>query len=410
MKRLFSILLVAVLLIGCMTVAAMADTVATVTGADVTTTAGSTVAVTFTVSNVTYQDYALKLDYDSDLTVAGVEAGSASHGGFGRVGDKIATYDYQEVTTSGTLFTVSFKVPADAAVGTVYDVSVKDVTFINQADETLSIGVDAGSITIVAPECTEHQYGDWYTVDEADCENGGSERRDCANCDHYETRDTDPLGHDLPAEWTTVEAADCENGGSERRDCSRCDHFETRDTDPLGHAWGEWEIVDEATCTKDGLKKRVCATCGEVEEQVIPSEEGHAWGDWETVKKDTCTENGLKKRVCGSCGEVQEDVIQATGHVIDEDWEYDSKGHWHICTKCGEKFDHDDHDLKELKNDKGQTYKKCSVCPYATNPEGDVIDDVPKTGDITPMITTGILVLIAMICTAVIVFKRKRAN
>ena len=41
-----------------------------------------------------------------------------------------------------------------------------------------------------------HSFGDWYIIKEATCTLKGQERRDCANCDHYETRLTAPLGHE----------------------------------------------------------------------------------------------------------------------------------------------------------------------------------------------------------------------
>ena len=40
-----------------------------------------------------------------------------------------------------------------------------------------------------------HEFGDWRTITEPSCTDKGEERRDCENCDHYETREVAAFGH-----------------------------------------------------------------------------------------------------------------------------------------------------------------------------------------------------------------------
>lgn len=44
-------------------------------------------------------------------------------------------------------------------------------------------------------ECTEHSFGEWTVVSEADCTEAGTETRTCESCGETETRQTPALGH-----------------------------------------------------------------------------------------------------------------------------------------------------------------------------------------------------------------------
>ena len=68
----------------------------------------------------------------------------------------------------------------------------------------------------------------------------------------------------------------------------------------------------------------------------------HVWGEWETVFSSDCVTNGLKICHCAQCGASKAEVIPALGH-ISEEREYDQSVHFHICTRCGEKYDVREH-------------------------------------------------------------------
>ncbi len=127
-----------------------------------------------------------------------------------------------------------------------------------------------------------HTFGDWYG-DTATCTEDGAERRDCTveSCEHFETRDTDKLGHS----WT---AADCNTP----KTCGVCSATEG---EALGH-----DMAD-ATCTLPSTCKRECG-------HTVGNALGHDMAD------ATCTLASTCKRECGhTVGEaLDHDMADAT--------------------------------------------------------------------------------------------------
>ena len=63
-----------------------------------------------------------------------------------------------------------------------------------------------------------HSYGDWYEIEEATCLEDGSKRRDCLNCDHFETEIISAPGHSHNGKYQYDEnshwnIANCEHEG-----------------------------------------------------------------------------------------------------------------------------------------------------------------------------------------------------
>ena len=218
-----------------------------------------------------------------------------------------------------------------------------------------------------------HSFGAWKTTTEATCTEKGEERRDCANCDHYETREIAAKGHtkvidkaveptctetgltegkhcsvcgtvlvkqnEIPAKghsfgaWKTTTEATCTEKGEERRDCANCDHFETREIAAKGHT----EVIDKAvepTCTETGLTEgKHCSVCGTVlvKQKEIPAK-GHSFGAWSETKAATCTEKGEERRDCANCDHYETREIAAKGHSYGEWVEISAP----TCTEAGE--------------------------------------------------------------------------
>ena len=59
----------------------------------------------------------------------------------------------------------------------------------------------------------EHEFSDWVEIKEATCLEGGELRRDCLDCDYFETKPTEPLGHSF-GEWEDQTLPTCEQGRS----------------------------------------------------------------------------------------------------------------------------------------------------------------------------------------------------
>lgn len=93
----------------------------------------------------------------------------------------------------------------------------------------------------------KHSMGEWFVSIPATCGTAGEEKRECANCDHFETREI-PAGEHAFADWRVIHGATCTEDGLERRNCDGCTHYETRPIAAVGH-------TDE---NNDG----VCDTCG----------------------------------------------------------------------------------------------------------------------------------------------------
>lgn len=137
-----------------------------------------------------------------------------------------------------------------------------------KADETGDILDAIGLTVIVTANCDDgHSYGDWYTVKDASCTECGQERRDCGNCDHYETRDVAEKGHDYKS---VVTAPTCEEKGYTTHTCTVCgDSYIDSYVDATGHSYGEWKEVKAPTTTETGLAERTCVNCGEKEQKVL---------------------------------------------------------------------------------------------------------------------------------------------
>ncbi len=132
------------------------------------------------------------------------------------------------------------------------------------------------------------------------CETKGYTTHSCSRCDStYIDSETPATGHSY-GEWTETKAADCVTDGENRRDCANCDHYETEVIPALGHT----EVIDEAvaaTCTETGLTEGShCSACGTVlvEQEEIPATGDHNYVDGE----------------CTMCGEADPDAIQIVDH------------------------------------------------------------------------------------------------
>lgn len=255
----------------------------------------------------------------------------------------------------GVIATITFKINDDAVPGNqtisllfeeCYDQEFNDVVF-----------VPSGSVvTITKPVCN-HVWDDGEITTPAGCETAGEKTYTCTVTGCGETRT-----ETIPA---------------------------------TGHSFGEWKVTRAATCTEKGVETRECA-CGETETREIAAT-GHKFGEWEVTKAATCTEKGVETREC-ACGETETREIDVADHALNG-YGKDDSHHWVLCDNCdyvGEKEAH--------------SYDYNGVCACgATKPVEDDpdLDDVPKTGDITPYITIGIVSIVALTAAAAFVLKHK---
>ena len=132
-----------------------------------------------------------------------------------------------------------------------------------------------------------------------DCTNTGlTEGKHCSVCDTVLIAQTvvPANGHSFGEWYITKEPTEAESG-AKRRDCKNCDHFETGVVAPLNHDHTRWESITlEAvapTCTETGLTEgKKCSGCGEI---LIAQETVKVLGHNEiphAAKAPTCTEIG----------------------------------------------------------------------------------------------------------------------
>lgn len=96
--------------------------------------------------------------------------------------------------------------------------------------------------------------------------------------------------------------------------------------DPAYHIWDADTGEGDSHC---------CTVCG--------SEEPHIWREL-PGSTATCTEPGVANFACDICGATREETVAPNGHTLDNRWNYDSQGHYRVCSTCHEEFDRGSHD------------------------------------------------------------------
>lgn len=137
----------------------------------------------------------------------------------------------------------------------------------------------------------------------------------------YSNTNADILGAHSFGNWETTTEPTCAQPGTQDRVCTLCNHKETKELLPLGHNAIRTE-AKKATCTEDGnIEYWCCDTCKKYfsnealtkeisKEEALLKATGH---DIQLInaKEATCTEEGYTgDNVCNVCGEVVEKGTQ----------------------------------------------------------------------------------------------------
>ncbi|MBO5938595.1 MAG: hypothetical protein J6Q82_03750, partial [Clostridia bacterium] len=230
-------------------------------------------------------------------------------------------------------------------------------------------------------EAVGHHFGEWVTIIAQNCIIGGQERRDCDNCDHYENRDVDALGHDIVS--NPEHSATCtEIGWNAYETCLRCDHTTYVEIPATGHFYSEWIETTAPTCTENGKKAKECSVCYNIVTEVVDKlghdevnhdaraascdQIGwnayvtcsrcdyttyveipmltHSFGEWTETLAPTCTETGTEQRACTNCSHSETRDISALNHDRIAHEAQDA-----TCTEVG-----------------WNAYVSCSRCNYST--------------------------------------------
>lgn len=173
------------------------------------------------------------------------------------------------------------------------------------------------------------------------------------------------------------------------------------------HSWDGGTVTTAATCVQEGVKTYTCG-CGATKTESIPKA-AHDWNSGDTakhtcrscsamenhtlreevIKAATCKEAGSKKKICSVCGYNETVVLtKLTTHTYDNAcdgecnvcatkrevshsfttvWSKDYNGHWHECTKCGEKKDFAKHVAGPAATEEQE--QVCTTCNYVITPK-----------------------------------------
>ena len=204
------------------------------------------------------------------------------------------------------------------------------------------------------------------------------------------TTEPAPCSH----EWISTEIpATCIAEGTKTYTCSLCNETKTETLEKLAHKfeslrmvdtskhvaicsvcstpgqesshiWTDGDVVTPATCLKEGTRKLNCA-CGASGTKVEPKG-AHVYDhDCDTtcnvcnaVRTTSHTYDNSCDPDCNACGEKR-----TTKHTYGSSWSRDHSGHWHECTKCGEKVDFRSHYPGPAATEDAP--QLCLTCDYA---------------------------------------------
>ena len=168
----------------------------------------------------------------------------------GRVAFKSDMLAGANITTTGNVVSLSFKVKADVCAATKIEVT-NLIAFNASNNEVVTV---AGS-----DELTIHAFGEGKKV-EPTCTEDGYVTYKCTKCDvSYDEVDeaSKALGHDMSKATCTEDSA-----------CTRCKLAGDKAT---GHSYSAWKVEKEAAEGVEGVKARTCSNCGDKETEAIPA-------------------------------------------------------------------------------------------------------------------------------------------
>lgn len=370
MKKVIVVLLT-LLLIAALTVPALADgsVVFTVSPSKSSVALGETITFTVSVSSSTQvNNMGFTIAYDEkvfeiiDVTGGNIPDTMAKSFGKDLPGGPGGAVQFNKAQSySGAFLTFKLKAKTNANGS-----KVGGVGRANFGDQKITSSVNGATVTVAAPEC-KHDFGSWEKVDSK------THQRTCKICgkvekhEHVYDNACDPdcnvcgakrdVKHQWQAKWTS---------------------------DKSGH-WHECAVCHEKTKVEphkpgpEATEKnpQTCTVCGyEISPKVSHKHKySNEWsydgeGHWHV-----CTVWGCHSKVdyhehvydnecdvsCNVCG-----YLRKAPHVPNGEWRGDETGHWHVCTRCGEKVDLMPHDPgPEATDDSPQV---CLTCGYIIKP------------------------------------------
>lgn len=180
-------------------------------------------------------------------------------------------------------------------------------TVCSDCGETVAVGTTIQTV--------DHTWDSSYTIDkEATCTEAGSKSKHCTTEGCTAKTDVtaiEKLAHTYGV-WTITKEATCVEEGSKERSCT-CGDKQTEVIAKTEHTWDSSYTIDkEATCTEAGSKSKHCTTegCTAKTDVTAIDKLAHTYGEWVVVKEPTVTSEGLKEKTCTGCGHKQIESIE----------------------------------------------------------------------------------------------------
>ena len=202
--------------------------------------------------------------------------------------------------------------PANHAGGTeIRDAIPVTCTEHGYSGDTYCQGCGVKIVTGSLIASVGHSFGEWFYEVAPTCTEKGSERRECANCDVFETREAEALGHNYEA---VVTAPTCLDQGFTTYTCSGCgDTYQDSYLSPLGHSWDEGVITLEPSFYEPGIRLLTCTACGTTKEKPVPAlSHKHNHIDIKKVEP-TYTQQGYTVYMCECEDTYNDDFVPALG-------------------------------------------------------------------------------------------------
>lgn len=238
MKKFWSVLLVAVLVLTSMATVAFAAGTGNVNVGTATANPGDTVTLNVTVSGE-FANYEIVFAAAEGLTITGFSGvtGNPANG-------KVAFAKDENVGSHS--FTITVKVAEGLAAG-FYPVTA-NVLFVSDRDLVdLSVSVSNGGVTIAH----NHEWSSWKQTKAPTCTEKGEQTRTCATCGETQTEAIGALGHNWQeGKWMQSQT-------HHWHACSRCDAV----CEHHGEHEGTWQTVKHPTKSEKGLEKLICKVC-----------------------------------------------------------------------------------------------------------------------------------------------------
>jgi len=312
------------------------------------------------------------------------------------------------VAANGVMYTLTFRVPADAAAGTyplTLSVLYPEDDILNSDMEAVYFDLVSTTVTVVdhyhaydnacdydcnicgdVREVEPHNYVGRIEIAPT-CVDEGVMRHTCTVCGDNFTVAIPAVGHDYSA---VVTAPTCESAGYTTHTCANCgDSYVDAEVAAVGHAYES--AVTAPTCEVAGYTTHTCTRCGDSYVDAEVAALGHAYKSVVTIAP-TCTEDGVKTYTCQNCGGSHTEAIPAVGHdysAVVTAPTCESAGYTtHTCANCGDSYV--DAEVAAL----GHAYKSVvTIAPTCTedgvktytcqNCDSSYIEAIPANGEHT---------------------------